>query len=183
MQNILWSRYIALAVLLVVGIVMGSKTVIAANDLTCIDDLEKATSPKGSAIISCLKQLSNSNPSNNVPAGTIVAWIGKGSVPSGWAICNGDQGTPDLRGHFLQGVGTLQETGIDPNGSDTHSHSASSEATKMGHPQGYTAGTSLGNDDSVWTTSAHNHPVGVSAGSNLPPNFRVVYIMKLEVAR
>lgn len=41
-----------------------------------------------------------------VPVGTIVMWSGSASsVPKGWAICNGENGTPDLRGRFIVGVG------------------------------------------------------------------------------
>lgn len=39
-----------------------------------------------------------------VPAGTIVMWYGN-SVPSGWTECNGNNGTPDLRGRFVVGQG------------------------------------------------------------------------------
>ena len=37
------------------------------------------------------------------PAGTIVMWSGT-TAPSGWAICNGTNGTPDLRGRFVVGM-------------------------------------------------------------------------------
>ncbi len=39
------------------------------------------------------------------PKGIIVIWNGLStSVPEGWALCDGTQGTPDLRGKFLLGV-------------------------------------------------------------------------------
>ena len=48
----------------------------------------------------------------SVPIGTIVAFYSKnGEIPEGWAICNGDNGTPDLRNRFLKGAGTLSENG------------------------------------------------------------------------
>lgn len=183
MQKFLWCSYIVLVVLTAVGTTNGFNTAFAAQEMVCLGELEKSTSPRASAIIACLKQIHLATPSSEVPAGTIVAWAGKGIVPNGWAVCNGDGGTPDLRGMFLKGVGTLKETGKDPNGSNTHSHTAIANPTEMGHPQGYTAGTSKGNDDSVWTRQLHNHPVAVSSAGNLPPNFRVVYIMKLGIAR
>jgi microcystin-dependent protein len=37
-----------------------------------------------------------------VPSGTIVMWNGT-SIPSGWALCDGTNGTPDLRGLFIAG--------------------------------------------------------------------------------
>jgi hypothetical protein len=39
-----------------------------------------------------------------VPAGTIVMWHGN-TIPSGWAECNGSNGTPDLRGRFIVAAG------------------------------------------------------------------------------
>jgi hypothetical protein len=46
---------------------------------------------------------------NPIPAGTIVAWSGQGAPPSGWAICDGTNGTPDLRNRFLMGAGQSSE--------------------------------------------------------------------------
>jgi microcystin-dependent protein len=40
------------------------------------------------------------------PAGAITAWSGAAdAVPSGWFLCNGLNGTPDLRSRFLVGAG------------------------------------------------------------------------------
>lgn len=40
----------------------------------------------------------------SVPAGGIIMWSGA-TVPDGWALCNGENGTPDLRGRFIYGAG------------------------------------------------------------------------------
>lgn len=37
-----------------------------------------------------------------VPSGTIVMWNGT-TIPTGWALCDGTNGTPDLRGMFIVG--------------------------------------------------------------------------------
>ena len=55
--------------------------------------------------------------SGGVPSGTIVMWSGS-NVPSGWAICNGSNGTPNLTGRFIKAATTAGSTG----GSNTHSH-------------------------------------------------------------
>ena len=42
---------------------------------------------------------------NFLPKGTIVAWNGS-KVPQGWALCDGKNNTPDLRGRFILGSGS-----------------------------------------------------------------------------
>lgn len=39
-----------------------------------------------------------------IPIGGIIAWSGS-SIPDGWAICDGNQGTPNLSGKFILGSG------------------------------------------------------------------------------
>lgn len=42
----------------------------------------------------------------SVPPGSIVIWSGAvNAVPDGWALCDGENGTPDLRGRFVYGAG------------------------------------------------------------------------------
>lgn len=45
-----------------------------------------------------------------VPAGVIVAYNGD-TAPAGWAICNGQNGTPDLRDRFIVGVSSSKARG------------------------------------------------------------------------
>jgi microcystin-dependent protein len=47
-----------------------------------------------------------------VPSGSIVMWNGT-MIPNGWALCDGTNGTPDLRGMFI--------VGYDPNDTDYNS--------------------------------------------------------------
>jgi microcystin-dependent protein len=47
-----------------------------------------------------------------VPSGVIVLWSGSVvSVPSGWFLCNGANGTPDLRDRFVVGAGSSYAVG------------------------------------------------------------------------
>jgi microcystin-dependent protein len=51
--------------------------------------------------------------------GMIMMWSGStANVPQGWAICNGQSGTPDLRNRFIVGAGSSYSTG-NTGGSDT----------------------------------------------------------------
>ena len=52
-----------------------------------------------------------------IPTGVIVMWSGSiASIPSGWALCNGTNGTPDLRNKFIIGasvdVSGQSQTGV-----------------------------------------------------------------------
>ncbi len=39
---------------------------------------------------------------HHVPTGAIMMWSGAiANIPAGWALCNGQNGTPDLRGRFI----------------------------------------------------------------------------------
>lgn len=39
------------------------------------------------------------------PKGMVMLWFGtETNVPAGWALCNGENSTPDLRGRFVMGV-------------------------------------------------------------------------------
>jgi hypothetical protein len=46
-----------------------------------------------------------------VPTGLIIMWSGSiNSIPSGWALCNGSNGTVDLRDRFVLGLGSGSPT-------------------------------------------------------------------------
>ena len=49
---------------------------------------------------------------NRIPAGLIAMWSGSAAnVPSGWALCDGSNGTPDLRDRFIVGAGGSYNVG------------------------------------------------------------------------
>lgn len=49
-------------------------------------------------------------PSSTFPTGGIILWSGSTtSIPTGWALCNGSNGTPDLRDRFIVGSGTATD--------------------------------------------------------------------------
>jgi microcystin-dependent protein len=45
-----------------------------------------------------------------VPVGGIIMWSGT-TVPTGWSLCNGSNGTPDLRNRFIVGANSTSKTG------------------------------------------------------------------------
>jgi hypothetical protein len=47
-----------------------------------------------------------------VPSGGIIMWSGSiVSIPTGWLLCNGSSGTPDLRDRFITGAGSTYGVG------------------------------------------------------------------------
>jgi hypothetical protein len=47
-----------------------------------------------------------------IPSGGIIMWSGSiVSIPSGWFLCNGSNGTPDLRNRFVVGAGSTYAVG------------------------------------------------------------------------
>ena len=59
---------------------------------------------------------------DGLPSGVIVMWSGElDAIPSGWALCDGSNGTPDLRDRFVLGVGAPEYLGS-TGGSRRHRH-------------------------------------------------------------
>lgn len=55
-----------------------------------------------------------------LPSGCIVIWSGASTaIPDGWALCNGTNGTPDLRDRFVLGAGSTYAVGA-TGGEATH---------------------------------------------------------------
>jgi hypothetical protein len=74
------------------------------------------------ALSASLTNLSNTVTANNtaqtaalaarLPAGMIAKWNGTvATIPAGWALCNGANGTPDLRDRFIVGAGNSYTPG------------------------------------------------------------------------
>ena len=84
----------------------------------------QAISREDSVTLGQLEALLAARMNDALPPGTIVLWSGTiAAIPTGWALCNGASGTPDLRDRFLVGAGgayAVNATG----GATTHTHVA-----------------------------------------------------------
>jgi hypothetical protein len=77
------------------------------------------------------------SPATPTPAGVIVLWSGSiGSIPAGWVLCNGSNGTPDLRDRFVVGAGSTYA--VDANGGSLttgaggdHNHTGNTGSTTL----------------------------------------------------
>ena len=84
-----------------------------------------------------------------VPVGTIVDWAGSIlSIPANWHLCDGSNGTPDLRDKFVVGAGLDYAVGV--TGGEAAHILTNSEAPALAHTHGI-------NDN------GHNHPFTVIA--------------------
>jgi hypothetical protein len=140
--------------------------------------------------------------SNILPSGVIVMWSGSvASIPAGWLLCNGSNGTPDLRDRFVVGAGSTYNPAATGGSANaivvSHTHSATSVVTDPGHAHSYNApsGTDDGGFggsvvDSIISATTGAAATGItvattisSSGSsgtnaNLPPYYALAYIMK-----
>ena len=67
-----------------------------------------------------------------VPKGTIVIWSGAATaIPSGWALCDGQNGTPDLRDRFV--VGASGEYAVGDTGGEKEHILTIGEMPRHGH--------------------------------------------------
>ena len=89
-------------------------------------------------IAGILTTIPSSSPT--VPSGCILIWSGTvGSIPSGFVICDGSNGTPDLRNSFVIGAGNSYTVGQTGGSKDaiivSHNHTATSSTsiTDPGH--------------------------------------------------
>ena len=90
-----------------------------------------------------------------VPSGVIVLWSGaQNAIPSGWYLCDGNNGTPDLRSRFVIGAGSggLYSVGDTGGSRDatlvSHSHTINNHTHPFSgsnsHRHGYAFGTAQG---------------------------------------
>lgn len=100
---------------------------------------------------------SASSKSDGVPCGTIVMWYGDfDSIPGGWALCDGNNGTPNLMDKFIVAAGNNYKPG-DEGGKDSlkltvdqmpqHTHTGTTK-TAGAHNHRYALDTGSGGDDS-----------------------------------
>ena len=69
-----------------------------------------------------------------IPAGIIAMWSGTlATVPAGWALCDGQNGTPDLRDRFVMGAAAGANPGA-TGGAASHTHAAHTGVISHTHP-------------------------------------------------
>jgi microcystin-dependent protein len=116
-----------------------------------------------------------------LPRGVIVMWSGSiASIPSGWALCDGSNGTPDLRDRFIVGAGgsyNVGNTGGEMTVTLTTAHMPS-------HNHGATTNSAGGHQHNITihgtTASANRLIFGYSSGTLNTTDQRSGELLALE---
>tara|TARA_B110000879_G_scaffold55022_1_gene77743 strand:+ start:64 stop:804 length:741 start_codon:yes stop_codon:yes gene_type:complete len=111
------------------------------TELNVLDGVTASTSEinKLDGLTATTLQLNALAATGGIPSGGIIMWSGSvGSIPTGWVLCNGSNGSPDLRNRFVVGAGSTYAVN-DTGGTDSvslstanlpaHSHSFSGSGT------------------------------------------------------
>ena len=144
-----------------------------------------------------------------VPTGVISMWSGSvDTVPDGWAVCDGSNGTPDLTGRFVVGAGSSVNSAKANDGGQAYAKGATggarevkltleqmpkhyheyfgddqldTHATRVRDQGGYDADSER-SGSSAWfkTTETGGNSSGTAAHENLPPYYALFYIMKVK---
>jgi len=125
-----------------------------------------------------------------VPPGAIIMW-NSATIPAGWALCNGSNGTPDLRDRFIVGSGSSYTVGATGGAatvalttaqmpSHNHGHNFSGRSSNTGsHRHNYntrsldrakpgrSGSRHWADDENATTGSAGGHSHNISISGNL----------------
>lgn len=136
-----------------------------------------------------------------IPIGGIIMWSGSiATIPTGWALCNGSNGTPDLRSRFIVGATSDASTGVTFNadtgvvsGAYAPGNTGGSVAHQLtipempAHTHTYNQNTNANTDHSGSDTVSNNpsfssQPTGSTGGNdfheNRPPYYALAFIMR-----
>jgi microcystin-dependent protein len=128
-----------------------------------------------------------SSVSGVVPVGGIIMWSGAtNAVPSGWALCDGQNGTPNLQDKFVVGAGSSYSVNDTGGAADvtlttaqipSHTHPIQIRVGKDDDNFSFNQGFSSDAPSSGGTYNS-NSTGGGQSHENRPPYYALAYIIK-----
>jgi len=128
------------------------------------------------------------NPSTHIPSGVVLMWSGSDvDVPNGWSLCDGTNGTPDLRDRFVLGSSD-NSTDLGASGSThtltssqsgSHNHTTTTGSTTQSSVEvqagtGQVVDANLPHTHPITSDGTHLHTVSMDSGKV----YRIAYIIK-----
>ena len=109
--------------------------------------------------------------------GAIILWSGLVSnIPNHWQLCDGTNGTPDLRAKFLKGA-TNDGDVHDAGGTVNHNH----PFTGDGHYHTRITGPGIAAGDDFVPYTADSTAVGTTDNTDgQPPFYKLAYIQRMS---
>lgn len=167
------------------GSVDGTKI---ANNAVGIDELDVSDGTAGQTLSTNGAGVLSFS-SGGIPVGVVVMWSGAiANIPTGWALCDGTNSTPDLRDRFVIGAGSSHAVDATGGSTDTGAHTLT-VAEIPAHSHNITLRTSSSNNQAGGGASG-NGPFAAAATTStgggqphthtgtLPPYFALAYIIK-----
>lgn len=122
------------------------------------------------------------------PIGGIIIWSGsEDNIPENWHLCDGTNGTPNLRDRFVLGAGSTYDVGA-AGGEAAHTlttleipaHNHALELNYSYVQDGTTASGIYSTSGSYSDTETTQNAGGGAAHNNMPPYYALCYIMKIS---
>jgi hypothetical protein len=115
-------------ILTVQGNISGSGF-IKVNGTATVTTLSAGSAATTSAVVATSVGLLQKIDAAPIPKGGIILWSGAiNTIPAGWYLCNGNNGTPDLRDKFIVGAGSTYAVAATGGSADAvviaHTHTA-----------------------------------------------------------
>ena len=184
--------------------ICGSATVAGATTLSSTLGVTGDTTLGGNLLVAGVSTATRFVGNGTIPIGGIIMWSGSvASIPTGWALCNGSSGTPDLRNKFIAGAGSGYAAGAQGGSADaivvSHTHpltggsvtgtfvtdvTLSTTSVVKAGAQGSTVIDSVSRSLTTGSPVYTNPTVGVGGSSgtnaNLPPYYALAFIMRIS---
>lgn len=137
-----------------------------------------------------------------VPVGAVMLWKGSyATIPDGYQLADGTNGTPDLRGKFLMGIASTEgdDNLLETGGESSHTNTLGALSTSSAHTHnvymnssgalvnaqsGGATQVAMAGHNHAWSavtgsSGAHTHTGAYTASDHLPPYTKYYWIARI----